>query len=52
VFTLLVGFGSWLVGSPSPGWFPSETGWYVLNLVAGTALVPLWLKLGFNVETE
>ncbi|MCZ6558180.1 MAG: hypothetical protein O7A69_10440, partial [SAR324 cluster bacterium] len=52
VFCLLVGLGSWLVGSPAPGWFPWETAWQLLLVMAGLALTPLWYKLGFGGEEE
>ncbi|MCZ6729868.1 MAG: Na+:solute symporter [SAR324 cluster bacterium] len=52
VFCLLVGLGSWLVGSPAPVWFPWETAWQFLLVMAGLALTPLWYKLGFGGEEE
>jgi hypothetical protein len=53
VFSLLTGFGSWLVLSPAPTWWPLSWGlWIASQLVVGTALVPVWLKLGFSKEAE
>ncbi len=43
VFCLLVGFGSWLVGSPPPTWFPWQPLWIGALLSIGTVLAPLWL---------
>ena len=48
IFCLLVGLGSWLVGSPPPVWFPWGTSWIVILLVVGLALTPLWYRLGFQ----
>ena len=48
LFCLLVGIGSWLVGSPAPVWFPWETPWAVLLIAVGLALVPVWVRLGFS----
>jgi SSS family solute:Na+ symporter len=47
IFCLLVGAGSWLCGSPPPTWFPWGGPWLALNLVVGSALVPVWVWLGF-----
>ncbi len=44
VFCILVGLGSWLVGSPSPAWFPWREGWISILLAAGVALAPLWVS--------
>lgn len=44
IFCLLVGFGSWLINSPAPTWFPYATVWIILNLVIGFALIPIWYK--------
>ncbi len=53
VFFYLTGLGSWLVDSPAPSWWPLSWGlWIGSQLVAGTALVPVWLKLGFSEEAE
>ncbi len=53
VFSFLTGFGSWLVLSPAPTWWPLSWGlWIASQLVVGTALVPVWLKLGFSKEAE
>lgn len=53
VFCLLVGAGSWLCDSPAPTWWPlPRPGWWALNLLAGVALVPVWLRLGFSDPAE
>lgn len=53
VFCLLVGLGSWLCDSPAPTWWPLARGlWWALNLLAGAALVPAWIKLGFSDPSE
>ncbi len=48
VFCLLVGIGSWLIGSPAPFWFPWQSSWIGLLLISGLGLIPLWYKLGFK----
>jgi SSS family solute:Na+ symporter len=48
VFSLLTGIGSWLVGSPAPAIFPWKIPWYLLTIIGGLALTPVWLKLGFD----
>ena len=48
VFSLLTGLGSWLVGSPEPGWFASRPLWIALLLAGGLGLVPIWWRLGFS----
>ena len=50
VFSLLVGFGSWLVHSPPPFWFPWSTAWIVLLLLVGFGLFPIWIRLGFGLK--
>lgn len=42
VFSLLVGIGSWLVGSPPPIWFPWRGLWIAGLLIIGTLLCPVW----------
>jgi SSS family solute:Na+ symporter len=50
-FSLLTGFGSWIAHSPVPTWWPGSWGvWVGAQLVVGTALVPVWLRLGFGDE--
>ncbi|MEZ4271459.1 MAG: sodium:solute symporter family protein, partial [Myxococcota bacterium] len=44
IFCLLTGLGSWLVGSPSPVWFPWRGVWIAINLLVGLALVPFWWR--------
>jgi hypothetical protein len=52
-FSLLVGFGSWLVGSPPPTWFPYSTIWIFTLLALGIGLVPIWVWLAFfDTRTE
>ena len=48
VFCLLVGLGTWLVGSPAPLWVPSRSGWIGALLAAGVLLLPLWYRLGYS----
>jgi len=42
VFCLLIGIGSWLVGSPPPSWFPWRGAWISGLLVVGVLLCPFW----------
>ena len=51
VFCLLVGVGSWLIGSPSPVWVPSRQVWIGGLLLAGLALCPVWYRLGYPRTT-
>jgi len=46
IFCLLTGLGSWMVDSPAPIWFPWRGWWIAVLLTVGTALIPLWWKLG------
>ena len=46
VFCLLVGIGSWLVGSPPPVWFPWAAPWSWGLVITGLALAPAWWALG------
>ena len=47
VFCLLVGIGTWLVGSPPPVWLPSRPVWIGGLLLAGLLLCPVWYRLGY-----
>lgn len=44
LFCFLVAFGSWLVQAPHPQWAPNLSMWIILNLVIGTAVMPIWLR--------
>ncbi len=44
IFAILTGLGTWLVGSPAPAFFPWRGSWIAVNLVAGLATVPIWLR--------
>jgi Na+/proline symporter len=48
VFCLLVGLGTWLVGSPPPLWLPSRPVWIGSLLLAGLLLCPAWYRLGYR----
>ena len=48
VFCLLVGIGTWLGGSPFPGWLPSRAVWVATLLLVAVACCPLWYRLGFG----
>ena len=48
VFCLLVGIGTWLVGSPFPDWLPSRAFWVGTLLLVAVACCPLWYRLGFG----
>ena len=48
LFSLLVGFGSWLIGSPPPQWVPSSALWIGFCLLVGVVLIPVWWKMGFK----
>ena len=50
VFCLLVGIGSWIAGSPPPGWFPFDTPWRAGLITAGLVLTPVWYRLGYTVR--
>jgi hypothetical protein len=39
IFCLLVGIGSWLVGSPAPTWFPWRGPWIAGLLVVATTML-------------
>ena len=47
IFCLLVGIGTWLVGSPPPVWLPSRSVWIGVLLVVGLGLCPVWYRLGY-----
>ena len=47
VFCLLVGLGTWLVGSPPPLWLPFRPVWVASLLLAGLLLCPVWYRLGY-----
>ena len=47
IFCLLVGIGTWLVGSPPPLWVPSRSVWIGTLLMTGLLLSPIWLGLGY-----
>ena len=46
LYSLLVGLGTWLVGSPSPVWFPARAVWVGGLVMIGLILCPLWYRLG------
>ena len=48
VFCLLVGIGTWLVGSPGPVWMPSRSIWIAGLLLVGLLLCPVWYRLGYG----
>ena len=48
VFCLLVGTGTWLVGSPSPAWLSSRPLWVGGLLLGGVLLCPVWYRLGYG----
>ncbi len=48
VFCLLVGVGTWLIGSPPPVWLPSRSLWIVLLLAIGLVVCPIWYRLGYE----
>lgn len=52
VFSLLVGIGTWLVGSPSPTWMPARGVWVGGLLFLGLALCPVWYRLGYGPERD
>lgn len=47
VFCLLVGVGTWLVGSPPPVWLSSSPVWVGSLLLVGLLLCPVWYRLGY-----
>ena len=52
LFCLLVGLGTWLVGSPAPVWVPGRPLWIGGLLVAGLALCPAWYRLGYGTQAD
>ena len=52
LFCLLVGIGTWLVGSPAPEWVPARPLWIGGLLVAGLALCPGWYRLGYGTPAD
>ena len=52
LFCLLVGLGTWLVGSPVPDWVPARPLWIGGLLAAGLALCPVWYRLGYGTPGE
>ena len=52
VFCLLVGLGTWLVGSPPPLWLPSRPVWVGSLLLAGLLLCPVWYRLGYPRRSD
>jgi Na+/proline symporter len=45
IFALLVGLGSWLLGSTPPAWLPWPRAWVAGNVAAALGTVPLWAWL-------
>jgi Na+/proline symporter len=52
VFSLLTGFGSWLIDSPPPAWFPWKEAWIGGLLMAGVLLCPVWVSYLFHPPRE
>ena len=50
LFCLLVGLGTWLVGSPAPAWVPARALWIGGLMAAGLALCPVWYRLGYGTR--
>lgn len=49
IFSVLVGLGSAIAGSPSPPWWPGgRILWMVVVTLFGLILVPIWWRLGFG----
>ena len=48
IFCLLVGIGTWLVGSPAPPWMPWREVWIGGFLLVGMVLCPIWIRIGFQ----
>lgn len=51
-FCVLVAIGSWIAGSPEPGWVANRNAWLAALLGAGLGLVPIWWSLGIRAERE
>ena len=47
VFCLLVGAGTWIIGSPVPIGIPSRALWIGMLLLIGIILCPIWYRLGY-----
>ena len=52
LFCLLVGLGTWLVGSPAPDWVPARPLWIGGLVVVGLALCPVWYRLGYGPSSD
>ncbi|MFW5879111.1 MAG: sodium:solute symporter family protein [Myxococcota bacterium] len=58
IFLVLVGAGSWLIGSPPPVWMPGQEsalgrGIFIGgSVLVGLALTPIWWRLGFGPGSE
>ena len=51
IFSILVGLGSWIAGSPAPTWWPLfRSAWIFSVLLVGGALIPYWIRLGFTTS--
>ncbi len=50
IFCLLIGIGSWVVGSPAPAWIAWQEGWIAGLLLVGILLCPIWIRLGFRMN--
>lgn len=47
LFSLLIGFGSWLVEAPGPEFIPQWL-WIFSTVAIGIALIPVWYRFGFK----
>jgi Na+/proline symporter len=53
VFSFLTGIGAWICDSPAPTWWPIGWGaWIATQLLLGSILVPVWIKLGFSPAVD
>ncbi|GJL56487.1 MAG: sodium transporter [Nitrospirales bacterium] len=48
LFSILIGVGSFFAHSPSPSWFPWDTGWSACVFTTGLGLIPIWWRLAFG----
>ncbi|WP_152053962.1 sodium:solute symporter family transporter [Tautonia marina] len=48
IFSMLVGIGSLICGSPPPTWWPHRPTWLTFCLLLGFGLMPVWYWLGFS----
>lgn len=48
IFSMLVGIGSLICGSPPPIWWPHRPTWIGFCLLMGFGLMPVWYWLGFS----